>query len=979
MPKTKATLYQQYIEEYFYRWKQHPQLADDLDKQEELHAYLSKLALKAIDKKLPLRKKFAHEVMSKSLFQLACDVGWLNWVYKDAETGEDVYAFFHLTFQEYFAACGIDDWHFFLKHDNNNPQPLPGNVYRIFEPQWREVILLWLGREKEELRSHKEELIRALAEFKDEWGGFYRCRAYFLAAAGLAEFSNFSDQSLADEILTQLVKWAFGISKREERYWQIRRNPFEEKAREVLEEADRNPTIQKLTQLLHNPLEWLYSQEQFARFLEENDTLQAAYDGKNLDSSKPGVEEALKSKLWRIIQLGYLSCQVAEFLGRIDPGNSEAIYTLIELLRSDLYEIKLEHFQYIRQQAAENLGKIAPENSLEAINALTDLLSFTQDGCTCWQAAESLAKISPSHSDAIKVWVKLVGISQEANIPRSQYLNLENLDSENSQTLKELRALLSTCQDEHIRWKVADCLREIDPSNLQAKNVLIDLLSTAHDEHIRWKVADSLWREQNSDNEIDIIINALIELVCTSQESELLEEVALLLEKIGAGKLEVIDALTQLLHTSQDGETCVLVAEVLGNITSDKTQTIKALTELMHSREEIVCVCAASSLLEIDPDNQKALKTIIELLCKSQDDRVRNSLVELFSPICAKNSKAINSLTGLLRTIQDDHTCLLATQCLMHTTCCYMRIAPKTEAVNALIKLLNSQEEESRCKAAEQLLDYIEKIELRKYRVIKAVINALIELRHTSKDKKIIYSAIELVRRIPQDYLSPQIVTGIKGFFKSSICEMDWESYENCYETIWYCAQSMPYPEFYRDCCAQPTLTDLENQATTPVGSNPLTQRLNLAEFPSLLSAAINSGSELRDNVQLICIDGSKFLNPDNPTTKIYNEMRRQGCPKSEDSKPKTMAQLQDYWDELNLESDKHLILVFYQITPLLREEIAEKVGFSKSFLNDLSKFDGNICVVTEQPDIPLNSFSPSQSNLAEDIVGWIRRVVLES
>jgi hypothetical protein len=34
---------------------------------------------------------------------------------------------------------------------------------------------------------------------------------------------------------------------------------------------------------------------------------------------------------------------------------------------------------------------------------------------------------------------------------------------------------------------------------------------------------------------------------------------------------------------------------------------------------------------------------------------------------------------------------------------------------------------------------------------------------------------------------------------------------------------------------------------------------------------------------------------------------------------------------------------------------------------------------VTEQPDIPLKSFSPNQSNLAEDIVGWIRWVVLES
>ena len=70
---------------------------------------------------------------------------------------------------------------------------------------------------------------------------------------------------------------------------------------------------------------------------------------------------------------------------------------------------------------------------------------------------------------------------------------------------------------------------------------------------------------------------------------------------------------------------------------------------------------------------------------------------------------------------------------------------------------------------------------------------------------------------------------------------------------------------------------------------------------------------------------------------------------------------------------------MFYESTSLLREGTAEKVGFSKSFLNDLSKFDGNICVVTEQPDIALKSFSSSHFNLAEDLVAWVRRVVLES
>lgn len=209
--------------------------------------------------------------------------------------------------------------------------------------------------------------------------------------------------------------------------------------------------------------------------------------------------------------------------------------------------------------------------------------------------------------------------------------------------------------------------------------------------------------------------------------------------------------------------------------------------------------------------------------------------------------------------------------------------------------------------------------------------------------------------------------------------ENDFERFNNCYEVIWHCAQTMSYPEFYEAWNHPPLTPHPEVAETTGVSFTPDSQRLSPAEFSSLLRTAIGSDSELSHEVQLICIDGSKFIDPDNPATKIYNEMRCQGCPKSEDSKPKTMAQLQDYWDELNLETDKHLVLVFYESTPLLSEGTAETVGFSKSFLNDLSKFDGNICVVTEQPDIPLKSFSPSQSNLAEDIVGWTRRVVLET
>ncbi len=57
------------------------------------------------------------------------------------------------------------------------------------------------------------------------------------------------------------------------------------------------------------------------------------------------------------------------------------------------------------------------------------------------------------------------------------------------------------------------------------------------------------------------------------------------------------------------------------------------------------------------------------------------------------------------------------------------------------------------------------------------------------------------------------------------------------------------------------------------------------------------------------------------------------------------MPELQAYWDLLEIESDKRVILVFYE-NPTGRKP----QGFSEIFLDALSAFDGAICVVTEQP-----------------------------
>ncbi|WP_256091268.1 NACHT domain-containing protein, partial [Nostoc sp. KVJ20] len=263
LPETKAGLYQQFVEEV-YKWKEN-RFPTTEQQQEELNAALGRLAKRAIDQetsRFRLRHKFVREELGdakqqNSLFWLALKLGWLNEVGLAAESPkEKVYAFYHTTFEEYFAALAVDDWHEFLNHVPDNPAL---GVYRIFAPQWKELILLWLGREDVE-REKKEEFIQVLVEFDDGCGeyrafdrvrrGFYEFRAYFLAAAAVDEWKNSCN---ADAIVAEIVKWGFGKFKVEQNKRVNFLTPIAEGARTALPQTNRIKAIAALVELIGNP------------------------------------------------------------------------------------------------------------------------------------------------------------------------------------------------------------------------------------------------------------------------------------------------------------------------------------------------------------------------------------------------------------------------------------------------------------------------------------------------------------------------------------------------------------------------------------------------------------------------------------------------------------------------------------------------------------------------------------------------------
>lgn len=209
----------------------------------------------------------------------------------------------------------------------------------------------------------------------------------------------------------------------------------------------------------------------------------------------------------------------------------------------------------------------------------------------------------------------------------------------------------------------------------------------------------------------------------------------------------------------------------------------------------------------------------------------------------------------------------------------------------------------------------------------------------------------------------PSAVSALQHCLTDEVYETNFERFKECYKVIWQCAQEVPYSKFYQ-AWHQPVQVE---QTTTPKD-----QTINSADLPELLHAAINNAPQLRDKVQLIYIDGSKFIDCENPTLDIYDRLMSQGFPERQNGEPETLQQLKLYWHQLRRKSSCQLVLVFYESTD---EEL--HLGFTETFINALSTFDGAICVVCAQP-CNLQTFSPSQQNLIADIVGWIREKMME-
>ncbi|MGL4502731.1 MAG: HEAT repeat domain-containing protein, partial [Planktothrix sp.] len=412
-----------------------------------------------------------------SLFSLALTLGWLNEVgVAEENPREKVYGFYHATFQEYFAALAVEDWDYFLPKDHCD-RPVEGKRYRIFEPQWKPVILLWLGRE-DVSDEDKLEFVIKLTDFNDGCRKIYGLKSAFLVTEGISQlkdvdilipykeynYQEYKQYPLTVALIDNLIRaalWDFDV---EPKKWIIYNQCFVKDAQEVLKRTTRSKVIaileQKLSSisrcyLMNSVFKEKTQAEAEAQFKEIYTNREEAY----LIANKMLCLEKMKVYLENI---GYRSkiddifANFVDFLWEIDPEN-ELITSSVSCLIT------------------------TTENPRERLNTIKWLLTIVPDHPAL---VEGLVKTIMTASDSDSEWRD----HEEA----AQILGKVNPG--NPLAVNWLLKLLDNNQDEIHCWPIAYHLGLVDPGNIQAQAVLLKIVETTQNEDIRWHLANCLER-----------------------------------------------------------------------------------------------------------------------------------------------------------------------------------------------------------------------------------------------------------------------------------------------------------------------------------------------------------------------------------------------------------------------------------------------------------------------------------------------------
>jgi energy-coupling factor transporter ATP-binding protein EcfA2 len=434
-PETRTALYHQFVET-FYHWKQEV-FPISLSQRIRLNQALGQFAWQAIQQsKYRFSQSFIEQHFPNShleLLDIALQIGWLQQAGNDAS-----YGFYHSTFQEYFAALAIADWH---------------PVQTLQHP---EVFRFWLGRE-DISAAQKTQILTAMVAFDDRCQGFYHQRMYCLAITGLAEFPHLA---IAPQMLDQLLTWRFRSCL--ENHWKAYPNPIVEAATIAMLETDRSLMITALENFIQTT-SYLYQK------------WNAAYSlGNSIDPGNTNAIATLVDLLTQKQLDHYIKLQLCKSLNAIAPAHPIMLEHLLQLVESD-------HSIQLQRKAAYLLAKIAPSHHPQAIAMLTQISQTSNDRGQRRYAQENLAQLFPQQFTA-----------PTKPSPKRQKRDQVPTADQLEKMVNSWERNLSLTQNLNIRVRSAKRLLQHNPQHPQALATLLELFTQSQPQIDHRTIADTL-------------------------------------------------------------------------------------------------------------------------------------------------------------------------------------------------------------------------------------------------------------------------------------------------------------------------------------------------------------------------------------------------------------------------------------------------------------------------------------------------------
>jgi NACHT domain len=624
LPETQADLYRGFVN-YLYKWKA-KEFSDEVKLRRELDLALGKLAKAGLNRQ-PIndgavrRFRFTASEISKlwadlpdTLLPAVDKLGWLNVVDPKA----DLYAFYHPTFQEYFAACSIDDWDYFLPRVHID-QPIPCQrelvpTYRVFEKQWQQVIVFWIGRDFNNER--KEEFLVKLTNFRDNTSEFYYYQAYCIAAICVGEFQS---SRHAESIVQTVVKWAFGFFDPVQQAWVNLELVNSTLVSEILPLTQRKHLITYLLPLLFQ--NDLSDDEKLNRDSIHTRLHAISILGKTAKGNTKVIEE-LTSFICKSDN-DLIRITTAEALGTIDIGSHLALTIIIKFFcNPSLYK------HDVLSLTARSLGRISIGNE-SVIQELLYILSQLQNTDDFRQSIiiKTLAEIAVGHMETLDVLISMFQSNPVFPLLHIIENALIQIASNNKDAIKMMDYKLSKAnQNKDIEPYLSRILQWVNNDDkkqtVSIHNLFLDpKMNFFHEQEILGTIEIG---DEQATKELSAIILSL------NVDNPRLFLVAHTLGRIDIGNKLAITTLLKI--TSQPDLDDYSLREIVYSlkIAVGDRDAIDILLGLLSkpNLSNSLKYSVADTLLHIDIGNNKAMNTLLDIFSQAEWD---DSLLDIFS------------------------------------------------------------------------------------------------------------------------------------------------------------------------------------------------------------------------------------------------------------------------------------------------------------------------------------------------------------